>query len=194
MSWRERKQDNRKRIWVSVFMAALMIFSAFGVYLGSVSSGGDSFEYKDYKFKLTDGKYVVKLNNKEIPFYSLPQDVESLNVSKESVELIRRAWIPQVVFDPAQESLQYIELTRFDWNRWWGKPLVNGVTSASNVYPDLPVLSCANATQNSPVIYLNSSFLVSSQLKGNCLILNGLGVDFLRWRDRILYTYFGVLG
>ncbi len=192
MGWRERKQDNRKQIWVSVFMAALMIFSAFGVYLGSISQG-DTFEYKDHKFKLTDGKYILKLNNKEIPFYSLPQDVGGVNWSKEAAGLVQKAWVPQIVFDPTQEGLQYIELARFDWNRWWGKPLINGVTRASSVYPDLPVLSCKNATQNSPVIYLNSSPEVSSRVEGNCLILNGLGVDFLHWRDRVLYTYLEVL-
>lgn len=196
MGWRERKQDNRKQIWVSVFMAALMIFSAFGVYLGSISQSGEAFEYKEYKFKLVDGKYISKLGGKEteLPFYNLPQDVESLNLSKESVDLLRKAWIPQIVFDPTQENLQYIELARFDWNRWWGKLLINGISSPSKVYPDLPILSCENATQKSPVIYLNSTLGMSSKLEGNCLILNGLGVDFLRWRDRILYTYFGVLG
>ena len=113
MGWRERKNEKRKQIWMGVLMAALMIFSAFGVYLGSVSQT-DSIDYKGHKFKFVEGKYLTKWENKEVPFYNLPQDLEFMNLSEEARVLIQKAWVTQIVFDPAQGGLEYIELTRFD--------------------------------------------------------------------------------
>jgi len=170
-----------------------MIFSAFGVYLGATSEQSDEFEYKDHTFKFKEGKYWLKGDRGETPFYNLPQELEFVNLSKEATALIKQGWLLQIVFDPSQENLEYIELTRFDWNRWWGKTLINGVLVPSGMYPNLPVITCINATEKSPVIYLNSSSPSSETIEGNCLILNGLGIDFLRWRDQVLYLHLGVI-
>ena len=193
MGWRERKQEKRKKVWIGVFMALLMIFSGFGIYLGSVTDPEQDFEYNEHSFKAEEGRYIVKVNNFEVPFYNLPYDIEDINLSSEATALIKNAWVPQIVFDPEQESLEYIELTRFDWSTWWGKPILSGVVKESTDYPTLPVLSCANATPNGPVIYLNSTPDFTYHLEGNCLILNALGADFLRWRDRVLYTHLRIL-
>lgn len=193
MGWKDRQHEKKKQIWISVFMAALMIFSAFGIYLGSVSGPEQQFEYKGHEFEFEQGRYVTLINGAEVPFYNLPYDLETVNLSIEAVNLLRNAWVLQVVFDPEQPNLEYVELTRFDWGKYWGRQIMSGVVKESDLYSGLPLLSCANGTLNGPVIYLNVSQEFSSKAYDNCLVLNGIGVDFLRWRDRVLYSHLGIL-
>jgi hypothetical protein len=67
------------------------------------------------------------------------------------------------------------------------------VLNASEDYKELSVLSCANATLQTPVLLFNVSDNTSIIDINNCIYLNARGTEFLRLRDRVLYSYYGVI-
>ena len=73
-----------------------------------------------------------------------------------------------------------------------GKVVYSGVLKSSLEY-DLPILTCTNATLKTPVIIFNMSDNTSIVEIDNCIYLNARGREFLRLRDRLLYSYYGVI-
>jgi hypothetical protein len=98
-----------------------------------------------------------------------------------------------ITFNPEESAnLQAMEVTRFDLSQSLGKVVYTGVLQISPEY-DLPILTCANSTLKTPVIVLNVSDSTSIVEENNCIYLNARGTEFLRLRDRLLYSYYGVI-
>jgi len=55
------------------------------------------------------------------------------------------------------------------------------------------LITCANATLKTPVIIMNMSDTAGIVDIDNCIYLNARGTEFLRMRDRLLYSYYGVI-
>ncbi|MBN2052930.1 hypothetical protein JW756_05475 [Candidatus Woesearchaeota archaeon] len=191
MGRRERASDKKKQILISVILAAIMIFSAFGVMLGTV---GNEMRYGKYKFEIQGNVYVTKINGQQMAFYSLPKQIEGINLSSVITNKLKEAYMITITFNPYDtNNIQLMEMVRFDLSQLLGKVVYNGVLNASEQYPDLPVLTCANATLKTPVIVLNMSDNTSIVDVDNCIYLNARGQDFLILRDRLLYSYYGVI-
>jgi hypothetical protein len=192
MGKRERKNDKRKQIILSIVLSAVMIFSVFGVMIGSFTN--NEMSYKGHRFEIKGNKYVTKINGNEMEFDYLPQITESINLSNDTATKIKSAYVLMITFDPSQESnLPVMELVRFDLSQKLGKIVLSGVMSNSEQYQNFSIITCENATQQSPVIVLNMSDNTSIIDAGNCIYLNARGSEFLRLRDRILYSYYGVI-
>ena len=192
MGKHERKNDKRKQIILSIVLSAVMIFSVFGVMIGSFTN--NEMSYYGHKFEIKGNKYVTKINGNEIEFDYLPQMTESINLSNDTATKIKSSYVLMITFDPSQESnLPVMELVRFDLEQKLDKIVLSGVMSSSEQYQNFSIITCENATQQSPVIILNMSDNTSITDAGNCIYLNGRGSEFLRLRDRVLYSYYGVI-
>nr|MCK4929786.1 hypothetical protein [Nanoarchaeota archaeon] len=190
MGRRERRIDKRKQFWMAAILVFLMVASGFGVIVGSRTS---EMKYGKFKFFIQDNRYWTKINDNEMPFYFLPQQVEYINLSSIITNKLREAYLVMITFNPEEETnLQVIEITRFDLSQLLGKVVYNGVLASSLEY-DLPILNCANATLKTPVIIFNMSDNTSIVEIDNCIYLNARGREFLRLRDRLLYSYYGVI-
>ena len=191
MGRRERRIEKRKQLWMAILLVFLMVASGFGVIIGNRAS---EMRYGKYKFQIKDNHYVTKINDNEIPFYFLPSQVNYINVSSIITNKLKEAFLVMITFDPEEETnLQVIEVARFDLSQLLGKVVYNGVLTSSLEY-DLPILTCANATLKTPVIIFNMSDITSIVDIDNCIYLNARGTEFLRLRDRLLYSYYGVIG
>ena len=176
---------------MAVILVSLMVASGFGVIIGSRTS---QLRYGDYKFIIKDNRYVTKINGNEMPFFFLPQETEYINLSNTVTNKLREAYFIMVTFDPEDEAnLQVIEVTRFDLSQYLGKVVVNGVLAETEEYEELPEITCANATLKTPVILFNKTDFPIIVEDENCIYLNARGREFLRLRDRILYSYYGVI-
>jgi hypothetical protein len=193
MGRKERKQDKAKQVWMSVLIAFLMIFSVFGVIIGSQDN---SMKYGKFKFSQAQNGYVTKINGKDVPFYSLPSQSSFINVSSDVKNLLNGSYFIVVSFDPlaAKESLSAVEVARFDFSQYFeGKLVYNAVTNNTGEYSEQPVITCANATAQTPVIYFNFSDTPGIINVDNCIFINAKGSDVLVMRDRLLFSYFGVI-
>jgi hypothetical protein len=192
---RRREKDTGKsvKVWMSVFLALTMILSAFGILLNSDSN---ELKYGKYKVTRSNSIYTTKIGGEEVYFYALPYEVSYINISDVANSKLKSSVYVVTTFDPSSsnESTSAIELVRFDLAKFMkGKYIVNAVMSSTSAYSALPVLGCENATAGSPVVVFNVSDTTSVNVVGECIYLNAKGVDFLRIRDKLLYSYFGVL-
>ncbi len=193
MGKRERKTERSKQIWISLLIAFLMVFSVFGVIIGSQDN---SMKYGKFKFTQSQNGFVTKINGTEVPFYTLPSQVGFINVSPDITAMLRNSYFVVVSFDPAaaKESLAAVEIARFDFSQYfYGKLVYNGVTNNTGEYSEQPVITCANATAETPVIYFNFSDTPSIVRVDDCIFINAKGSDVLALRDRLLYSYLGVI-
>ncbi len=190
MGRRERKIEKRKQIFMSSILVFLMIASGFAVMVGNTNS---QLKYNGYRFRVQNNQYVTEIDGETIPFYSLPSEVEGINLSSTITNKLREAYLVMLSFKPEQStSLQVIEVARFDLSQYLGKTVYNGVLEESQDY-DLPVLTCENATVQTPIIILNESSNPGFIEEDNCIYLNANGYEFLWLRDRLLYSYHGVI-
>ena len=192
-----RQKDNGKvfKIAMSSLIALLMIFSVFGILIGSYSS---ELRFGKYKFAQdsTSGIYTIKIAGKEMTFYTLPSDASAIQFPNSTVQKIESATYLITTFNPntANESTPYIEIARFDMaSAMANKTIFSSVSEPSELYAALPVFTCENATAGVPVIVFNVSDVIGVHDYGNCIYLDGKATDFLRLRDRILYEHYGVL-
>jgi hypothetical protein len=191
MGRRERKSEKAKQIVMGVVIALIMILSTFGIIIGSQSN---ELRYGKFKFQISNNQYVTKINGKEMNFYFLPVQTEYINLSSVVTNKLKEAYMVMMTFNPNDQSnLPVIELVRFDFSQLLGKVVFSGVLNASEDYKELPVLSCANATLQTPVLLFNVSDNTSIIDINNCIYLNARGTEFLRLRDRVLYSYYGVI-
>jgi hypothetical protein len=191
MGRHERKSNKAKQVVMGIVIALIMILSTFGIIIGNQTS---SLSYNGYKFKLNGNQYVTKINGKEMIFYSLPSQSDFINVSSVIPNKIKEAYIVMLTFNPADKvNIQIIELVRFDLSQSLNKVILDGVLNASTDYPSLPLITCANATLKTPVIIMNMSDTPGIVDIDNCIYLNARGTEFLRMRDRLLYSYYGVI-
>jgi len=66
--------------------------------------------------------------------------------------------------------------------------------TANNSF-NLPVISCSNATQYTPVIYFRHGNSTSISVQDNCVIAEASSnTEFIRVKDRLLYGILGVMG
>jgi len=196
---KHRSSDDKShlKLWMSIFIAATMILSVFGIIIGS-SGDTTTVRYNDFKFSQDPqyGFYTTKINGDTVPFYSLPTESVYFNLSDEVMVGLRSSVFIVTTFDPdlANTSLQHIELARFDLAQYMkGKQVYNAVLDSAAGYESLPILSCDNASATMPVVTFNISETRGIVSSGNCIYLNGKGADFLFFRDLILYKYLGVI-
>lgn len=193
MSRWDRKKEKSKQIGMSLIIAGLMIFSVFGVILGTQSN---ELRYGKFKFKQDSNQYLLTIDGKQIPFYTLPYDSEYINVSDIIVNKLKEAYFISLTFNPNKDvdNLPLIELARFDFAQYMdGKVVVNGVLESSETYANLPLIDCSNATLQTPVVVFNISDRIGVVDVDNCIFLNARGPEFIRLRDRLLYAYYGVI-
>lgn len=194
MARRKSSDGKTAKIVMSVFIALIMILSVFGVIIGSYTS---ELKYGKQKFTINEqGQYLTDIDDVQTVFYTLPPDALVLNVSQSAIQRMLDSSLLITTFNPrlANDSLPYIEVSRFDIAAGMkDKFIINSVSEFSSEYAALAIVDCANASVEAPVIFFNSSDTMSVYETGNCVYVNGRGSDFLRFRDRVLYEYYGVI-
>jgi len=190
MGRRERKVEKRKQVWMAAILVFLMVASGFGVIIGNQSN---EMKYGDFKFSIKDNRYVTEVEERELFFYNLPQQLEFINLSSTTTNKLKESYMIYMTFNPEEDpSLPYIELSRFELSQVLGKSMVNGVLVESEDYA-LPVLTCASATMQTPMIIFNISSETSIIDIDNCIYFNARGPEFIQLKDRLVYSYFGVI-
>ncbi|MFH1770892.1 MAG: hypothetical protein ABH828_05050 [archaeon] len=187
----EAKKEKRKKFWIGAILVFLMGFSMLGVFTNS--SGNQKWEYNNFKFTQEQNFFVTKIDRTKMGFNFLPQTLESINITG---DLKNKIISPSmfITFDPDSDlqNLLYIDTIRNDLQATLNSAVVNAKTKESDTYV-LPIITCENATQFVPVIYLNVSNTTSVEETNGCVVLNGQTTEFFKLRDLIVYTYYGVM-
>lgn len=201
---REAKQQKRNQMILAVFITIIMVGSTIGYFVGSNDDGNGGLEYKSengetYTFEQINGKLYTSINDKSISFYSHPLDAKQINISEEAASLINTSRIIYLTFDPVNnKDIQFIEQARFDLeNDFAGmnRYLLAAVTNNVSEYKNFQVITCANSSVYAPVVYFmnTNNTATRAYVNDSCIIFEGKRYDFLRFRDFIVYKYYGVI-
>lgn len=186
-------------ILVTGFIVFSMVISIFAIVLDNPSQ--DVPSYNKYSFAYTNNNgYKTKINDKYMEFYYYPADLERINLSNEIMTKIKSSGSIAFVFDPNDnrtDNLMFIDAIRYDLESQsqLDKLVYFGITSNSTKYL-LTVADCSQATDSQPMILINTS---SSDVgffqteNPNCIIMNAKLRDILAAKDRLVYTYYGVM-
>jgi len=193
------KKDNKKK-WMGILVAGIIVFSMiisiFAIVVDNQSQ--TTPDYKTHSFMTTNTGFKTKINGKYFDFYNYPTDLERIPLDASVLAKIKTGQGMAFIFDPTDnttDDLQYIDLIRYDLQTQMDKPTYFGITENSTKY-SLPVLSCANSTAEFPLVLINISSdtsFYSSQDYPNCIIMNGKLKELLADKDRLVYTYYGIM-
>jgi len=194
------KRNNREKInkvILSVIIAVVMVSSIIGFLYGT--NGNENIlkydiKNKTYSFIRENNMYILAIDKQKIGFYYLPFDI-NFNMSDEISDKIRTSKAVYITFNPETAYGEYIDVARFDLtNGLAGKNIypVNGIT-ANNAKYNLPIVNCENATSFIPVIFMKDSNQTSLSIENNCIKFEGKNIDFIKFRDLVLYKLYGIL-
>ncbi len=193
---KSKRQERNRQILLSVIIIGILVTSVLSFIYGG-QNNADKIEYeingKTYSFGQVYNKYYLNINNERIYFYNLPGQID-INVSDETMQRIKNSNMLYITFDPNEESLGYMDLARLDlFNEFFNNNIyiVNAITEESEQY-DLPVIDCVNSTQYVPVIKFEIAEKKSLEVKDNCVEFKGKGLDFIKFRDLIIYKLYEV--
>jgi len=190
------KRERNRKILISMIIAGILISSILGfIYGGDVNV--NEFEYninnETYYFGKSFNKYFLNINNERVYFYNLPDQID-INLSSDIINRIKNTQMFYITFNPEQKDLAYIDLARFELSNEFFKNniyIVNAVTINSTIY-NLPVIDCENATMFVPVIKLIVDKETNLTVDNNCIIFQGKSLDFVKFRDLLIYKLYGV--
>ena len=195
----KKHTDNKKKLTVmliSGFIVFSMVISIFAVIVDNQSN--DNSNYNSHKIITTNTGYKTKINSNYQDFHYYPSELERINLDSGIITKLKNSQAVAFIFDPKEnvtENLQYIDLIRYETGLQFDKPTYFGVTSNSTKYT-LPIVTCDNATAEIPFILINissnTSFTVSSS-NPNCIIMNAKLKELLATKDRLIYTYYGIM-
>lgn len=186
---------------MGIFITVIMVGSTLGFFVGSSNNtldNGLEFEGADgktYSFDRGQGFYATEINGDVFKFYSHPLDVLRLNVTNESLDLVTGSKMIYLTFDPEAQDIQFIEQTRFDLANDLlkeNKFVAYGVLYNTTIY-NYDIITCENASQFVPVVEFRESNSTKGYVKNNCVIFEGKRYDFFRFRDLIIYKYYGLI-
>ncbi len=193
---RKKNQTKTAAILMGVFVIVIMVASTLAYVLTSYGSSNPELTYNGQKFSVdsSTGKYVAKIGKQTHSFYYHPLDVESVGFTPEIKGLLSNSQLVVVSFDPSLDPglLVYADTFRFELPDLIQKPVIGGVVRQKQGF-DFPVLTCSNSTALTPVIVLNDSIETNIQKQDSCIIINARGPEVLRVKDRIAYSFLGVM-
>ncbi|MBI2657153.1 hypothetical protein HYX08_00490 [Candidatus Woesearchaeota archaeon] len=156
-----------------------------------------------YSFVTLDNLWYTQLTSpKGSKIYSLalrysPKDLKDIAIAgKLDSELFDSQQEFFVTFNPTGKEFSYIGLAVADFN-----------THMSKVFEKIPIAACdRNETapcQNRPIVtcddagklvlYVKESERFRTYYDGNCIVVEGKGLDLVRGVDRVLYNLYGIM-
>lgn len=102
-----------------------------------------------------------------------------------------------VTFNPTGKDFSYIALAVADFNTHMSKvfektPIAACDRNETEPCKSRPIVTCEHADKL--VLYVRESERTRTYYNGNCIVVEGHGLDLVRGVDRILYNLYGIMG
>ena len=179
-----------------MFVAGIMVSSVFGVIFFGFNSAEQKVGYNGYSFTRKQDQWMARLDKQAYYFHYLPTEVESIDLASGVIVTLSNRVQVDLTSDINDTSNETISATMYYLAQEIAREdvyLRAGFTT--NTIYDLPVISCEDATLSVPVIYVLSSNITSIEREGDCVKVKAKSdIDFLRAKDRLLYSLLGIMG
>jgi hypothetical protein len=199
MKRKERKQKKEKRFKkehiLSIIIALVMISSVFGVIFYGYSGADRVEKYNGMKFSLTTRGVETKIDGNKYYFHYFPQQVEDINISQNALNAFNSKYL-YITYDPNASYVREMAIMQFNLQDFLNQRetyAVAGITQdMDNV--KIPTITCANATQFTPVVEIREGDALNITEKNNCIIITGdTGFNLERVEDRIKLGLLGII-
>lgn len=202
-SSKDSKKQERNSRFIGIFLAVLMVASLAGIAIGGISqtdTSSNQYVYGDYKFELRpiqgtlESLLVTEINDREVGFYSLPQDALRLNV-RGNLSILRDSQYAVLSGNPNETFMSVVDVFRYEISQATDKQVGGGVLFPSENYTSYPTVSCLNSSSTVPVITLeeaNETIIIVNE-SNSCVQIKSRVQDLLYVRDLLLYRMLGVL-
>ncbi len=209
----QTRRERRQRIGqllIGLFLVAVMLFSILGYGLSNRQE--DPFTFNGKRFTQTMDGFTLTASGKKLLLQNLPLEGNAENATYQNLfgaylqvsgdpavfPALREATGLTFTFDPnaEQPAIQFLELARFDLAQALGN-VYGGVLEESDQYPLLPVVDCAQATTQLPVISFlideNATGTVRFAAEGDCITVTSDPWGVLAAKDHLLLVLLGVM-
>ena len=189
----DNKREQRKRLFMSLFIVAIMTLSVLGYMIGRGSE--ETTKYNNFRFNKANNKWVTKIDKRDVRFDYFPSSVEDINITGEIINKIKNSIQMDVTSDVDSEFKEQISLFQFELAyalSVTGQFIRRGFTSENEF--NISVITCENATEYIPVLMFEKTNKTEVYREDNCIIISAkTESDFTALKDRILYGIFGII-
>lgn len=187
-----------KKMFLSLFIVAIMVLSTFGFIFSYQTSSGEKQEYNGHKLTVTEQGVKAKVNDKNIYFTYFPTQLEEINMSASLIDALNNLKMITVVYDPNAEWAGAMADVQYQAEQSIPEHtdvyIARGVTNVTGTDYTIPELTCRNATAGAPILELKEGNQTEIEMKGNCIIATAKSeIDFYRIYERIFYVLIGIM-
>lgn len=192
-----REKKEKKKLGLILFLVFIMVGTSFSFVFFGFSPATEKAKHNGYSFTFAPGQniWVAKINGRQAAFSFLPKDVEGIPAFEGISNRLTGKFEIDITSDlnsTYKEAIALAQhqmgLTLSEYNIYLRK----GFTS-NNTF-NLPVITCDDATANVPVLYFRYGNATNIHMEGNCVIAEAsANADFIKAKDRLLYTLLGVM-
>lgn len=133
-----------------------------------------------------------------IPFHFNPEEVEDVllegRLSDDFDNGIKQGTI-YLTFDPDEADLNYVRIafTELSFKLLQVFEVIPNASCTKNYTgcEDRPIVTCDD--MDKAVIYVKQSNETRILLKGNCIVIEGYGIDIIRATDRLLFGMYNIM-
>ncbi|MFH0979173.1 MAG: hypothetical protein V1837_07805 [Candidatus Woesearchaeota archaeon] len=161
--------------------------------------GPDNYLYNNYAFVRSNGLWVTRWqkngNIYTIPLRFGPLELENLTI----VGDLDKRFDPKnlyITFDPTAEPLGYVALGAAELSINLATaldtaPIAACIKNETVACATRPIVSCQD--NDKAVIFIRESNETAVILNGNCIVIQGEGMNLLKAVDRVLYIWYGIM-
>lgn len=189
------KTDRRKKLMV-YFIAFIMIASTFGVVFWGYNDDTSKKKYNGYTFTRTENGWLTVIDKKSFTFYHAPDELESIKLNQTVRDALSGKTQIGLTSDEGDYLNRTIALMQYIYTETLrdasNKYTATGFT-ANNTYGK-QVFSCAQASENQPVIYFKKAKEPSITSEGNCVTITAeTDYEMVVMSERLLYYMTGIM-
>lgn len=190
------RRAKEPKVLVSLFIAAIMIFSTLGFILDSQSGGNNKLEYNGYKFEQMYDGIQTKINGQKFMMTYFPEQLEHINISESAKQMLKGINVFTITYDPESEYKESFAEQQYNLAEKLAvidKYVIPGVSNNTGI-EQMPVITCKNATISMPVIFFHEGITTNMTLKNNCITISiGSMYEAQQIGDLLFYQITGVM-
>jgi len=198
---RKRRNKNRPKILIAIFVISIMVLSTIGFIVDfavNPSEETQDIQYGDFIFTQTDqGLLTTDINGQQVTFFTFPPSVEYIQIPQDALDMMQKAYTIKVTYDVNATEAETLAFVQYSLEqsipKVVGTVVERGITEAIDDGV-LPRITCDDATFDKPVLYLKQGDDIRISYENGCIIAEAVDrFSILHIHDRLLYGMFGVI-
>jgi len=185
-----QKESKLKKLILPIILSFLMIGSVFTVFLSG--SNENKIKYHNLKFTKTNEGWSSYLNDQKIVLMNNPKDLENIQIPNINLQDLNSAQKIYLSINPNENIQQAYAYFNTNIKPLLNTILINSCTINIEKCADLPLKTCADASQFQKVIILKESNSTKIEYKNNCLYLSGNQEELNKEIDKLTLILLGI--